>query len=351
MNGKKVYLALAVILTGMAIYVEAWPIFILGAIYFYVFFTHDERQRKKEVENKIWLQKRVEERKEKERIAKIRRDEGMAEIEKAKQERLQRIQKRQAEETERAIKRQQFSYVYVLSNSSMSGILKIGYTDNDPISRANELSNSTSVPTPYRVIREYPFATPSRAKAEEKRLHSIFKKQRVNLKREFFRVSVEEIESKVRGYIKDTDPQPTTITPKSKVEAIHTETHTQEPEPNINELADYMVKCLLCTGIYYKKERPYLLPNIKNMLNNFFNSTKHKNGWTPKKYIDTKISKLQFAGVFADEPQSHETSVYRYQCISCSRRFYTYKLAPRALPCPHCFKEYNIKGSPTLYPI
>ena len=52
MNDKKIYLALAVIFTGMAIYAQAWPVFILGAIYFYVFFTHDGRQRKKEEESK-----------------------------------------------------------------------------------------------------------------------------------------------------------------------------------------------------------------------------------------------------------------------------------------------------------
>jgi DNA-directed RNA polymerase subunit RPC12/RpoP len=346
---KLSYLAIAIFFTGMGLS-GATPVLILGGIYFYAFFTYDANERKKEENRKSWLQNREREDKEKARIAKIRYDKGMAEIEKSKQERLQGIQKRQAEETERAIKRQQFSYVYVLSNSSMSGILKIGYTDNDPISRANELSNSTGVPTPYRVIREYPFATPSRAKAEEKRLHSVFKKQRVNLKREFFRVSVEEVESKVRGYIKDTEPQPTTITPKPKVEAIRT--HTKGPELSINELAADMVERLLLTGIYYKKERPYLLPNVKNMLNSFFNSTMHKNAAHLKMYIDSKIRKLDFAGVFADEPRFHEkTHVYRYQCISCSRKFYTFELRPGALPCPHCFKEYNIKGSPTLYTI
>ncbi|RWX44717.1 hypothetical protein H206_03310 [Candidatus Electrothrix aarhusensis] len=95
MNDKNIHLALAVIFTSMAIYAGAWPIFILGAIYFFVFFTHGERQRKKEVENKIRLKKWDEERKEKERIAKIESTKRMVEFEKISQETL----KKEAEET------------------------------------------------------------------------------------------------------------------------------------------------------------------------------------------------------------------------------------------------------------
>jgi hypothetical protein len=194
---KKVYLALAVIFTGLAIYAEAWPIFIIGVIYFYVFFTHDGGQRKIEAENKIRLEKWEEERKEKERIAKIESTKRMAEIEKIRQEKL----RKEAEENRKAIERQSFSYVYVLGNESMPGIVKIGYTDKDPKNRALEISSATGVPTPFKVLKEYAFATLSKAQKEERRLHLIFEKHRVNTNREFFRLSVEQLDKEIRNNI------------------------------------------------------------------------------------------------------------------------------------------------------
>ena len=42
------------------------------------------------------------------------------------------------------------NYVYILSNESMPGLLKIGYTSCDPRKRAAELF-TTGVPEPFRV--------------------------------------------------------------------------------------------------------------------------------------------------------------------------------------------------------
>ena len=42
-------------------------------------------------------------------------------------------------------------YIYLLSNASMPGILKVGRTTQDPRKRAEELSGSTGVPTPFSV--------------------------------------------------------------------------------------------------------------------------------------------------------------------------------------------------------
>jgi hypothetical protein len=42
-------------------------------------------------------------------------------------------------------------YIYVLSNPSMPGIVKVGRTFREPRARAAELSASTGVPTPFKI--------------------------------------------------------------------------------------------------------------------------------------------------------------------------------------------------------
>jgi hypothetical protein len=80
-------------------------------------------------------------------------------------------------------------FVYVLSNTSMPKLLKIGKTERDPTEfRVNELY-TTGVPTPFKV--EY-FAYVNDHHRLERILHSRFESQRINLGREFFQISVEE---------------------------------------------------------------------------------------------------------------------------------------------------------------
>jgi hypothetical protein len=80
-------------------------------------------------------------------------------------------------------------YVYVLSNPSMPGIVKIGRTFRDPRARAAELSGATGVPTPFIIE-----ATVSTWNCVwlEKLVHLQLGRRRVNHNREFFRCSLEE---------------------------------------------------------------------------------------------------------------------------------------------------------------
>lgn len=46
-------------------------------------------------------------------------------------------------------------YVYILTNRYVPDLVKIGYTDRDPGTRANELSNTTGVPGKWAVHKSW----------------------------------------------------------------------------------------------------------------------------------------------------------------------------------------------------
>ena len=82
-------------------------------------------------------------------------------------------------------------YVYVMTNSSIDGQVKIGKTTRDPYERAKELSSATGVPTPFVVVFYKPFKDCHYA---EKVIHQYLEKKgyRVNNNREFFNMSIPE---------------------------------------------------------------------------------------------------------------------------------------------------------------
>jgi hypothetical protein len=85
-------------------------------------------------------------------------------------------------------------YIYCFSNPSMPGILKIGMTERTPEARLIEANASDTwrPPTPYGIE----FAKKvSNAKEKEKTLHILLEQytDRINSRREFFRVSLEEV--------------------------------------------------------------------------------------------------------------------------------------------------------------
>lgn len=88
------------------------------------------------------------------------------------------------------------SWVYVLSNASMPGALKIGYTKNNPIDRAKQLSSSTGVASPFVV--EHAFQC-FNAEALESELHKFFEEYRVSNNREFFRLSLNEVKKAIEN--------------------------------------------------------------------------------------------------------------------------------------------------------
>ena len=85
-------------------------------------------------------------------------------------------------------------YIYCFSNKSMLGILKVGMTERTPDVRLNEANNSDNwrPPTPYKIEFAKKVSNP---KQKEITLHTLLSQytERINPRREFFRVSPEEV--------------------------------------------------------------------------------------------------------------------------------------------------------------
>lgn len=88
------------------------------------------------------------------------------------------------------------TWVYILENELMPGLLKIGYTKLLPEERAKQISSSTGVATPFKV--SYAFQC-FNAEGLERELHKFFEEYRVSNNREFFRLSLDEAQKAVKN--------------------------------------------------------------------------------------------------------------------------------------------------------
>lgn len=80
--------------------------------------------------------------------------------------------------------------VYVLSNPSMPGIVKIGVTQDSVEKRCKTISKATGVPMPFEVEYE---CTVDDCYKVEKALQAAFAPDRVNDNREFFKVTATQV--------------------------------------------------------------------------------------------------------------------------------------------------------------
>jgi hypothetical protein len=88
---------------------------------------------------------------------------------------------------------QQPGYVYCMSNPSMPGLLKIGMTERTPDIRLGEANMSnTWIPTSFELELAKRVINPGQ---KEKTLHKLLEQytERINPRREFFRVSIDEV--------------------------------------------------------------------------------------------------------------------------------------------------------------
>jgi len=80
-------------------------------------------------------------------------------------------------------------YIYILSNESFKNVLKIGCTERPVSERINELSKSTSIPTPF--ILEAYFNSQNHY-VDESNIHKELSEYRINNGREFFKIEIFE---------------------------------------------------------------------------------------------------------------------------------------------------------------
>jgi hypothetical protein len=92
-------------------------------------------------------------------------------------------------------------FVYILSNPAMPGMIKIGFSTDQASMRAIELSRPTSIPIEFELVYD---ELVSDCRAVERHLHERFAAQRVNRRREFFRVPVRQaiaaLQEESKGY-------------------------------------------------------------------------------------------------------------------------------------------------------
>ncbi len=80
--------------------------------------------------------------------------------------------------------------VYILTNEAMPGLVKIGLTTDSVESRIAQLSTHSGVPLPFEC---YFAAEVKNCDKLEKTLHQLFSENRINPKREFFKIDPEKV--------------------------------------------------------------------------------------------------------------------------------------------------------------
>lgn len=110
--------------------------------------------------------------------------------------------------------------VYILTNEAMPGIVKIGLTADSIEARLSALNCHSGVPLPF----ECHFAAEVDSCARiERILHQLFSEQRINPRREFFRVDPEKVVLAISiGSYKDVTPRGVIAEPEDK-EALEKE--------------------------------------------------------------------------------------------------------------------------------
>ncbi|MCI5130989.1 MAG: GIY-YIG nuclease family protein [Candidatus Electrothrix sp. EH2] len=88
-------------------------------------------------------------------------------------------------------------WVYIITNESLQGLVKIGYTLKDPKLRAKELQSS-GIPNDYKVAYEVLTITPREV---EQKVHLSLKEYRDN--KEWFKCSISQAVKTIRSIVQE----------------------------------------------------------------------------------------------------------------------------------------------------
>lgn len=86
-------------------------------------------------------------------------------------------------------------WIYILTNDGFRDLLKIGFSDRDPVNRVEELY-TTGVPFPFKLVYS---ALAADAAYVEKLVHTSLNEYRVNESREFFRITTRLAIERIRN--------------------------------------------------------------------------------------------------------------------------------------------------------
>jgi hypothetical protein len=82
-------------------------------------------------------------------------------------------------------------YIYILTNDTLPGLCKIGFTKNKPSERVRQINAATGVAMDFNVVYQYPCFN---AHDLEKEIHVYLEAQgfRVNKRKEFFNITTDQ---------------------------------------------------------------------------------------------------------------------------------------------------------------
>ena len=109
--------------------------------------------------------------------------------------------------------------IYILINEAMPGYVKIGKTSTSLEQRIKELSGSTSVPLPFTcfyacIVKDMAFV--------EHQLHDAFDNNRINPKREFFKIAPERVVAALKlAEIENITPKKDIVENKEDQQALN----------------------------------------------------------------------------------------------------------------------------------
>lgn len=124
------------------------------------------------------------------------------------------------------------SVVYVLTNAAMPGLVKIGKTQNDDAAARMGQLYTTGVPFPFDVEFVCRVENPDEV---EKALHQAFAPQRVNSKREFFRIEASQAIAILKLlHVTDATDQFQAILPGIEISETAAAKRFSKRRPNLN---------------------------------------------------------------------------------------------------------------------